>query len=617
MSSRSIVSFAILVGIGLIAVMTAAAIASAPPTIVLEKPVHFFTPSGEDVVVGPGTYEVEAEKAGLRLTPKDGKPEEATVIQASPMPHGESLIEPKAQSEHGIGPDEYRITLLLPDRNGLEATGSYSGIRTRGGLANVTYGTTLSANSGSYNTAMGTGALQNNTGGSNNTATGTSALYANTYGSSNTATGVDVLRFNTTGGRNTATGVMALWANTTGSSNTATGVDVLRSNTTGGENTATGHQALLANTTGFLNTAMGGGALSSNTTGRLNTAMGGGALSSNTTGSENTAMGVSALGYNTTGNLNTAVGRNALLGSKGNYNTAVGGDALAANQGEGNTATGFRALMANTTGTFNAATGFSALTANTTGAYNTASGNGALAANLGGSNNTASGAGALRNNSAGNENTALGADALYRNTTGVNSTALGVMALYNATGHNNIAVGNRAGVNQTTGSHNIYVNHEGVTGESNTIRLGTPGTQTQAFIAGIAGVAVGGTPVVVTAYGQLGIQGSSLRYKEDIRDLGTMSEGLHQLRPVSFRYKADTVAGVGDASREFGLIAEEVAEIYPELVGRDADGEIVTVKYHALIPMLLNELQKEHRVNEEQHRQLEALTARVAELEAK
>ena len=529
MLTRSIVSFAILVGIGVFAVMTAAAVASAPPTIVLERPVHFLTPSGEDdVVVGPGTYEVEAAKEGLRLTPKEGKAEEAKLIQANPMPHPESLQVPKAVAEPR-DEDALYVALLLPEGTGLEAVGSYSGVRPRGVE--------------SSNTAYGMGALE---------------------------------------------------------------VFLRTTNAPASQNTAIGVMTLERNIVGMLNTAVGTLALQ-DSNGNFNTAVGGFALNVNKTGVNNTAIGFSALKSNL-GNLNTAVGSQALKSTTGNYNTAVGAEALAAsNLGQANTATGYKAL-----------------TTNNSGAFNTASGNAALGANLGGSNNTASGAGALRNNSAGNENTALGADALYRNTTGVNSTALGVMALYNATGHNNIAVGNRAGVNQTTGSHNIYVNHEGVAGESNTIRLGTPGTQTQAFIAGIAGVAVGGTPVVVTAYGQLGIQGSSLRYKEDIRDLGTMSEGLHQLRPVSFRYKADTVAGVGDASREFGLIAEEVAEVYPELVGRDADGEIVTVKYHALIPMLLNELQQEHQHNQnqdrlmvEQRQQLEVLRAEVAALKTK
>jgi len=498
------------------------------PTIALQAAVHFLTPAGEDLVVAPGTYEVDAAKEGLRLKPTGGKEAEAVLVQAQALPHGESLTAPKVDVRPA-GEDQYRVALLLPDGTGLEAVGSYSGVRTRGVES-------------TYKTAYGTGALASNTTGDANTAMGVRALALNTTASWNAAMGSYALELNTIGRANTAMGSDALRSNTTGSENTAVGQSALRWNTTGGANTAMGFYALFKNS-GVSNTAVGAGALSQNTVGRLNVAMGHNALQYNTTGINNTALGARALQANTTGISNTALGYLTLV-----YNTA----------GVNNTATGVGALNFNTIGGHNTATGDSALSANSTG----------------------------------NANTALGYQALYHNTSGSGNTAIGL----------------GAGLLQTVGNNNMYLSHPGVDGESETIRIGTPGFQARAFLTGVAGVPVSGSVVQVDANGQLGIKPSSRRYKEAIENMGTASQGLLHLRPVTFRYTPEVATG--ERRREYGLIAEEVAEVYPELVGHDADGQIVTVQYHELIPMLLNELQQ-------QHRQLEALTARIAELEAK
>jgi hypothetical protein len=287
-------------------------------------------------------------------------------------------------------------------------------------------------------------------------------------------------------------------------------------------------------------------------------------------------------------------------------NTAGGTGALQNNSTGGiNTASGFEALFNNTTGFGNTADGAFVLFSNTTGGFNTASGIDALFSNTAGFNNLAAGAYALFSNTTGAHNTASGIDALFSNTTGANNTAAGAYALFSSTtGANNIAVGYGAGGSLTTGSNNIYLgNRFGTATEESTMRLG--GAQTRTFIAGIFGVPVsGGSAVVINNAGQMGIVASSRRYKSDIQPMGAHSRGLSQLRPVIFRYKDDA-----QGERQYGLIAEEVAKVYPELVTRGASGEVEAVRYHEVIPMVLNEVQH-------QQRQLATLKAENARLRA-
>ncbi|MGA3078400.1 MAG: tail fiber domain-containing protein [Bryobacteraceae bacterium] len=370
-------------------------------------------------------------------------------------------------------------------------------------------------------------------------------------------------------------GVPIIQAPTGASGNFSAGLGALPPGTTGTGDTAIGDGALQANTTGLSNTAVGASALMSNTTGAGNTATGYQALFANTTGGGNTASGYRALYFNTTGTDNTASGDGAL------YHNTTGG---------GNTAVGENAMISNTTGGANTASGLQALSSNTTGV-----------------DNTASGVYALGNNTSGNDNTASGEYALLGNTTG----------------DGNIAIGYDAGVNVTNTSNNIEIGNLGSATDSGVIRIGTAGTQTSAFIAGIWGATTqssGAVPVLVDSNGNLGVMSSSRRYKEDIQDMAEASSGLLRLRPVTFHYKKPY--SDGSQPVQYGLIAEEVAEVYPDLVAHSADGQIETVKYQVLDSMLLNELQKQSATIaaqkeqiEDQQQQIRSLAERLTKLE--
>jgi hypothetical protein len=273
-----------------------------------------------------------------------------------------------------------------------------------------------------------------------------------------------------------------------------------------------------------------------------------------------------------------------------------------ASSGNGNTAFGGEALSANTTGNQNTATGAFGLDINTTGDENTASGYQALEENTTGSQNSAAGDEALLSNTTGGENTANGYQALEENTTGSQNSAAGDGALLNnTTGSSNIGIGVDAGRDLTTGDNNIDIFDPGVASESNTIRIGTQGTQTDTYIAGIFGTPTikKACEVVVETTGRLGCVKSSARYKRDIRDMGDASDKLMKLRPVSFTYKADSTG-----TKQYGLIAEEVEKVYPELVIDDTDAKPEAVAYQVLPAMLLNEVQK-------QAKEIETLTAQA------
>ena len=349
------------------------------------------------------------------------------------------------------------------------------------------------------------------------------------------------------------------------------------------QNTAEGEDALLSLTLGFSNTAIGYHALYSNTTGGNNTAVGFDALLSNTTSSDNTAVGFDALLSNTTGFGNTANGYAALQS-----NTTA----------DGNTANGYIALSSNTTGIGNTATGYQTLIVNTTGDRNTANGIDALFSNTTGSFNTAIGGSTLASNTTGGDNTATGVNALINNTTGNGNTATGLYALQNnTTGSSNIALGTFAGTNLTTGDNNIDVGNAGVSAEANTIRIGTAGTQTNAYMSGIYQTTVArGLAVVIDSTGHLGTKGSSERFKDAIKPMDEASEAIHALKPVTFHYKKDLDP---EGIPQFGLVAEEVAKVNPDLVARDDQGKIYTVRYDAVNAMLLNEFLKEHRTVQE------------------
>jgi len=239
---------------------------------------------------------------------------------------------------------------------------------------------------------------------------------------------------------------------------------------------------------------------------------------------------------------------------------------------------------------------------------NTAEGEDALFSLTTGDGNTAIGWEALYKNTGGIENTATGAAALNSNTTGSANTAEGYHALFNNTGADNIGLGVNAGLNLTTGSHNIDIGNSGVAAESATIRIGAA-AQTRAFIAGIRGVTTAGVaiPVLIDSAGQLGTMSSSKRFKKEIKPMDQTSEAILGLKPVTFHYKSDS-----KGTPQFGLIAEEVAQVNPDLVVRDEKGEVETVRYEAVNAMLLNEFLKEHRKVEDYYREVQKQEATIA-----
>ena len=349
-----------------------------------------------------------------------------------------------------------------------------------------------------------------------------------------------------------------------------------------GNSAAEGVQAFNLSTTGSNNTAHGWFSLSSNTTGSSNTADGFQALLGNTTGTNNTAAGFGSLFSNTTGNTNTAIG--------------------------------FEALFSNTTASDNTANGFGALFSNTTGIENTATGSQALNQNTEGFSNTAVGRSALFSNTIGGSNTAIGFGALKFNTTGFFNTAIGDAALINnITGSDNTVIGDGAGGSLTTGSGNVYIGTlvTGLPDEDNTTRIRNI----------IVTPIVDGLQVAISAGDKLGVAVSSRRYKEGIKPMDKASERLFALKPVTFRAKGSKDPG---NVKHYGLIAEDVAAVDPDLVVYNPEGQPETLRFDSINAMLLNEFLKEHRKVEKlkdhflatvsrQQKEIEALTAQLNE----
>jgi uncharacterized coiled-coil protein SlyX len=303
---------------------------------------------------------------------------------------------------------------------------------------------------------------------------------------------------------------------------------------------------------------------------------------------------------------NTAEGTNALFSlTTGVWNTALGFQALNHNTtGWSNTATGFRALFSNTSYE-NTATGVNALYSNTIGSGNTANGVAALYDNTTGGGNAATGVQALYRNTAGVGNAATGARALFRNTTGNYNTANGLVALFNnATGSDNAALGNGAGNNVTT-ANNVIAIGSNVSGEN---------VSNTCYIGNIFGVtSAGATAVYVNSVGKLGTVVSSRRFKEEVKPMDKASEAILALKPVTFRYKQE-IDPAGNP--QFGLVAEDVEKVNPDLVVRDGEGKVNTVRYEAVNAMLLNEFIKEHRKVEQQEMAITELRSNAAKQEA-
>jgi Chaperone of endosialidase len=353
-----------------------------------------------------------------------------------------------------------------------------------------------------------------------------------------------------------------------------------------GGNTAEGQQALLSLAGGTYNTALGFLSLKSNTTAGFNTAIGAGALLANTA-DFNTASGAGALLGNTTGAQNTAIGALALL------NNTTGSD---------NTANGYGALQLNTTGSLNTAVGLGALQVNSTGDVNTADGALSLSSNTTGVSNTATGAQALFVNSTGSNNTAHGYQALAAATTGGGNTAVGYQALnHNITGSNNVALGFGAGSNITTASDTICIGIVGVD------------VTDGCYVGHIFQEAIDpdNLAMAIDVHGKLGTPASSRRFKDDIKPMDKASEAILALKPVTFHYKNDK-----KRRAQFGLIAEEVAEVDSNLVARDKEGKPYSVRYDQVNAMLLNEFLKEHRRVEQQGREMQEQAANITTLKA-
>ena len=390
-----------------------------------------------------------------------------------------------------------------------------------------------------------------------------------------------------------------------------------------GFNTAEGQKALFSLTTGTGNVAVGWGSLYSDTEGSFNTAIGTGALLLNTAG-QNTATGAGALLLNNSGTSIRQTGRLRCINThrqvRRTTRPSVNSDALFSNTtGGSNTANGAGALASNTTGEGNSANGFKhSITT-------------PLAAP------TRPTVFALFNNTIGNENTATGWVRSRRtpaatatrptvmkrsrlNNTGFLNTANGYQALLNNTGSGNTALGYLAGSNLTTGDDNICIGNVGVAGDGGTIRIGESFIGAT-YIAGISGqTAPGGAAVFVNGDGKLGTSTSSARFKDEIKPMAEASEALFALQPVTFRYKKEIDP---QGIPQFGLVAEEVEKVNPDLIIRDQEGTPHTVRYEQINAMLLNEFLKEHRKNEEQEatiarleKQVEALTAGMQKVSA-
>ena len=316
-----------------------------------------------------------------------------------------------------------------------------------------------------------------------------------------------------------------------------------------------------------------------------------------------TAEGTQALQSLTTGAGNTGVGFRALFAdTTGSFNTGLGAGTLVLNTADSNTAVGAVALLLNTTGGGNTAVGTAALLHNTNGGGNTAIGEDALSSNDTGHSNTAVGILALGDDTSGFENTAIGGGALGNNIDGSDNVAVGQAALNNDIhGSHNVAVGEFAG-NAVTTANNVICIGDNMQGQN---------LSDSCFISNIFGAtATGGSAVFIDANNKLGTITSSKRFKEDIRPMGTASEALFSLEPVTFRYKKEiNPAG----TPQLGLVAEEVEKVNPDLVVRDNEGKPYSVRYDQVNAMLLNEFLKEHRKNEEQQKQINVLTAQLKE----
>ena len=413
-------------------------------------------------------------------------------------------------------------------------------------------------------------------GGTGVTAIGENAL-ANTIGSVNTAVGCNALEENITGHSNVAVGYASLTNNINGTNNVSIGSRSLEDNLIGSSNVSIGVAAMLNSTSSNANIAIGVSALQNSL--------------SNTVANTNIAIGQRSMQLFSIGTNNVAVGFETLLNGSGTNNVAIGTSAMRDASGPENVAIGRGAMQTAPSSDANVAIGRFTMLSCTKSSNNVAIGRGAMTSAAGSTDNVAIGNLAMQNNNNAIYNVAIGYHAMQLATGLQRSIAIGRNALVsNMSGVNNIAIGDLAGQNLAGNEINdIYIGNVGVAAEKGTIRIGTAGSQTGCYIAGIRGVTttiVNAIPVLISSAGQLGTVSSSKRYKKDIQDIEDESEKMLQLRPVTFSYIHD------DAShKQYGLIAEEVNDVYPELVVHQ-DDQAYTVNYMALIPLLLKQVQR-------------------------
>lgn len=415
--------------------------------------------------------------------------------------------------------------------------------------------------------------------------------FIHNFGENNTFVGVDAGNFKMAGEDNSGFGKHALMDDSCGGDNTAVGSHALAFNKTGNANVAVGSRSLTSNVSGIDNVAVGANTLQFNQKGNGNTAVGNKSLEV-TLGKNNTAIGRESLIATKMADGNTAVGAFTMHSNvSGQYNVALGEQSqYSFKTGDHNIGVGARTLYSNTSGINNVAIGGHALYSNTVNG-NVAVGNRAMFSTTTGDSNCAMGRNTMINNTIGDSNTAIGSYAMEQNTTGRLNVAVGKEALRACTtGGENIAIGLRAGINQTTGNNGIYIGNLGVAAEHNTIRIGTITKQNKCFIQGIyqnSFTTAQPDVQVEVGTGKLGVLTSSAAFKENIEDLAPRySEKLYDLRPVSFSYKHDA-----SHTKNIGLLAEDVAKIYPELVIYDEQGKPFSICYKLLSILLLGEMQ--------------------------
>lgn len=317
-------------------------------------------------------------------------------------------------------------------------------------------------------------------------------------------------------------------------------------------------------------------------------------------------------GGGTTGEVSLAV----TFGGPGAAASVARSDHTHAVAGTENTGAGPGAF-AGGVGSYNTAVGSMALNANANGVGNAAFGASALRSNVSGTGNIALGENSLRNNVGGGRNIAIGQNTMFWNAEGARNTGIGLAALDAlTTGDGNTALGDNAGRSLVTGSNNIYLGNAGQNTESGVIRIGDPALATSAYIAGVHGNSPisAAIEVMISSDGRLGSTLSSRRFKEDVESLDTSAGRVMQLRPVRFRYLEQ--AADGSRPHEYGLIAEEVAEVFPELVVFDSAGAPLTVYYRFIPILMLNELQRQEREIRELREALAAQASAIEELRA-